>query len=253
MNEDRSIKLNDIGKQIDTIFDTFQGNYRNKSAIPRREKVVIDLYARIKFNLVAIAHIPNEDWAATPLHLLYRSIITDTLEIVYLLSIPEEEAVCFIDKDNLTAIKYAKEFLNLQLEYFREYAPHKSTKQMPSANELLSHFARCFPDYINKKEDGRWDLKSIKDLHSSKSNYNGTISDIGKYFMKEDTNTGLKPIKYLFSLYRILSQTEHYSEISRRYSYNTDDEFEKMHIRMIHSLVYYANTLVLKKIDGEGD
>ena len=250
MNEEGFISLNDIGTQIDTIVNSLQVKYRNFSEISRREKVVIDLYSRIKFNLVAITCIPKEDWAATPLHLLYRSIIADVLEITYLFHISEKEAIFCIDKDNLKAIKYAKDFLNLQFEFFRKYASHESTKQMPPTDELLGRFVKHFPTYINKKGDWQWDVKKINEINDTISDYKGTISSIGEHFKKENIDSELEPIQYLFSLYRILSQTEHYSEIGRKFSYNTDDGYEKMHIRMIHSLIYYANTLILKKVDS---
>lgn len=247
MNDDRIISLNDIGTQIDTIINSLRGKYRNYSETPRREKVIIDLYSRVKFNLVAITCIPKTDWAATPLHLLYRSIIADILEIVYLFHISEEEAVFCIDKDNLKAIKYARDFLSLQFEFFRKYAPNESTKQMPSTDELLARFVKYFPAYINKKGDCQWDVKKISDMHSIVSDYKGTISSIGEHFRKEGINEELKPIQYLFSLYRILSQTEHYSEVGRKFSYNTNDGYEVMHTNMIHTLIYYANSLILKK------
>ena len=158
-----------------------------KSGLTLREEVSYDILKRIKGNLEVLSILPFEEISAVSIKLILRSIFSDLISGLYLLSCGDEElniALFRLDYEHFLSMK--------------EWA--KCHDNLISSQNLVQQLNTTYKDFIVKSK-----LKklSISSMASELNKLNGSISELSN----------------LYSEYRLLSQTEHYSHKGARFSY----------------------------------
>lgn len=158
-----------------------------KSALTLREEVSYDILKRIKGNLEVLSVLPFEEISAVSIKLILRSIFSDLISGLYLLSRSDEElniALFRLDYEHFLSMKkWAKDHDNLISDL-----------------NLVQQLNTLYKDFIGKKEPDRL---SISRMARELNELDGSISELSN----------------LYSEYRFLSQTEHYSHKGARFSY----------------------------------
>lgn len=164
-----------------------------KSKLTLREEVAYDILKRIKGNLEVLSVLRLDENSAVSIKLIIRSIFSDLISGLYLLSRSNEElnkALFRLDYEHFLSIKKWAECHD----------------NLTSSLNLAQQLNTTYNDFIN--------TKSPQKLHISRmaeelKELNGSISELNN----------------LYSEYRLLSQTEHYSHKGARFSYlQTHDE-----------------------------
>ena len=235
-DNDNAVSISTIGNQVDEILEFLSKIYKDKV----KWKVIFDLYNRIKFNLVAIAMLNNNDWFTTPQNNLYRSIITDMMYVMYHILVSDEESTYCIEFDNYKHAKSAYQFLKLYCKLAIDFFNHLGQPINQTEQELVNRYKKYFSKYI-KDCNGEWEF--VKPTNACNSSYNGTIQSIANYLERKGSDIDFIPSLNMF--YKELSQTEHYSVTGRLFAYNTSDSFSRFHKVILHGVIYSTNQYVL--------
>lgn len=158
-----------------------------RSGLTLREEVSYDILKRIKGNLEVLSVLHFDENSSVSIKLIIRSIFSDLISGLYLLSRSDEE---------LSTALY-----RLDYEHFlsmKKWA--KSHDDMITGQNLVQQLKTSYKDFIDKKEP---DKLSISRMASDLNKLKGSISELSN----------------LYSEYRLLSQTEHYSHRGARFSY----------------------------------
>ena len=158
-----------------------------KSGLTLREEVSYDILKRIKGNLEVLSVLPFEENSAVSIKLILRSIFSDLISGLYLLSRSDEElniALFRLDYEHFLSMK--------------KWA--KSHDNLISNLNLVHQLNTSYKDFIGKEKPEKL---SISRMASELNKLNGSISELSN----------------LYSDYRFLSQTEHYSHKGARFSY----------------------------------
>ena len=158
-----------------------------KSGLTLREEVSYDILKRIKGNLEVLSVLPFEENSAVSIKLILRSIFSDLISGLYLLSRSDEElniALFRLDYEHFLSMK--------------KWA--KSHDNLISNLNLVHQLNTSYKDFIGKEKPEKL---SISKMASELNKLNGSISELSN----------------LYSDYRFLSQTEHYSHKGARFSY----------------------------------
>lgn len=158
-----------------------------KSGLTLREEVSYDILKRIKGNLEVLSVLPFEENSAVSIKLILRSIFSDLISGIYLLSRSDEElniALFRLDYEHFLSMKkWAKNHDNLN-----------------GSQNLVQQLNTTYKDFIGKEKPEKL---SISRIASELNKLNGSINELSN----------------LYSEYRFLSQTEHYSHKGGRFSY----------------------------------
>lgn len=186
-----------------------------KSKLTLREEVAYDILKRIKGNLEVLSVLRLDENSAVSIKLIIRSIFSDLISGLYLLSRSNEElnkALFRLDYEHFLSIKKWAECHD----------------NLTSSLNLAQQLNTTYNDFIN--------TKSPQKLHISRmaeelKELNGSISELNN----------------LYSEYRLLSQTEHYSHKGARFSYlQTHDEqlINTIYIPIIeYSIQHFINLI----------
>lgn len=158
-----------------------------KSELTLREEVSYDILKRIKGNLEVLSILPFEEISAVSIKLILRSIFSDLISGLYLLSRGDEElniALFRLDYEHFLSMK--------------KWA--KCHDNLISSQSLVQQLNIAYKDFIGKSKPEKL---SISSMANELNKLNGGISELSN----------------LYSEYRLLSQTEHYSHKGARFSY----------------------------------
>lgn len=158
-----------------------------KSKLTLREEVAYDILKRIKGNLEVLSVLRLDENSAVSIKLIIRSIFSDLISGLYLLSRSNEEL--------------NKALFRLDYEHFLSMKKWvECHDNLISSLNLEQQLHTTYNDFINTKSPQKLPIsrmaEKLKDL-------NGSISELNN----------------LYSEYRLLSQTEHYSHKGARFSY----------------------------------
>lgn len=158
-----------------------------KSKLTLREEVAYDILKRIKGNLEVLSVLRLDENSAVSIKLIIRSIFSDLISGLYLLSRSNEEL--------------NKALFRLDYEHFLSMKKWvECHDNLISSLNLEQQLNTTYNDFINTKSPQKLPIsrmaEKLKDL-------NGSISELNN----------------LYSEYRLLSQTEHYSHKGARFSY----------------------------------
>lgn len=238
-NNNKAVSISTIGYQVDEILEMLSQIYNDNV----KWKVIFDLYNRIKFNLVAISMLDNNDWATTPQNNLYRSIITDMMYVMYHILVSDEESTYCIEFDNYKHAKSAYSFLKLHCKLAIDLFSQMGQPIEKTEKELLDRYKKHFSNYIS---DNNGERVFVKPNNSYNSSYNGTIQSIANYLESRERDIDFIP--YLNMCYKELSQTEHYSVKGRLFAFYTGDSFNKFHIVILHGVMCSTNQYVFSTL-----
>lgn len=191
------------------------------------KNVLLDLLFRIKRNCNSLMKLSNLEDDYLAIRLLQRSIIGDLITVFFFVSLLDDSAK-FIEAveilDNLSE-KSIKEWLKIHWVIDKTNANNRGEDYVSEEEYLES-----FNSYVQQYHIG----SSNKQFNASKStslNFSGTLSSMKSCTEKQELG---KPIKYLYTEYRFLSQIEHYSPLNRGFSYvSSKDETIKIHSEVI--------------------
>lgn len=177
--------------------------------------VTFDLLARIHQNCKVLLLICNTTDIQTPKNLIYRSIFTDLMLALHLLSSSPSEFNDAISCLDIVHVKYLKEALQMRLYVVRKilkpYPKNDCTEQ-----DLYNKYYDHCKAYLNSNKDEPWDIiQKPKCKHNS---FDGTIKSLYNCLKEKHDNDNLKALADLYMYYKYYSQTEHYSVLGKGYS-----------------------------------
>lgn len=171
-----------------------------KQELSQREKVAYDILKRIKGNLEVLSVLPFDENSAVSIKLIIRSIFSDLISGLYLLSRSDEElteALFRLDYEHFSSMKK-----------WAECHDH-----LDGSLKLIQHLNKTYRDFIIGAKPQKLSISSMAD---ELKRMNGNIRELGD----------------LYSEYRLLSQTEYYSLKGARFSYI--QEFDNKLINTIY-------------------
>lgn len=171
-----------------------------KQELSQREKVAYDILKRIKGNLEVLSVLPFDENSAVSIKLIIRSIFSDLISGLYLLSRSDEEL-----DEALFRLDY-EHFLSM-----KKWA--ECHDNLDSSLNLIQQLNKTYKDFIIGARPQTLRISSMAD---ELKKMNGNIREFGN----------------LYSEYRLFSQTEHYSLKGARFSYI--QKFDKKLINTIY-------------------
>lgn len=178
--------------------NNFEANENDETFI-----FTIDILKRIQANIKILLAIKISEDTCVAYRLIMRSITADIIESVYILLVSEEKRKREVRNRNLYRLRTLKTYLSNKVEFFN--SRDNKNKIEFSLNMLYNKF----PDYVDD---------STGDFYRKKGNEEMSTTSMIEYLVKE--NIISKEYNQLTINYRLLSFTEHYAPIIRRYSYN---------------------------------
>lgn len=178
-----------------------------KSELTQREKVAYDILKRIKGNLEVLSVLPFDENSVVSIKLIIRSIFSDLISGLYLLSRSDEElneALFRLDYKHFTSMKMWAECHD----------------RLDGSQCFVQQLNIAYKDFIIK---GKSKDLSISDMANKLKSLDGSISELND----------------LYSEYRFLSQTEHYSFRGARFSYKQEND-EKLINTIYVSIIEYS-------------
>ena len=213
----------------------------NSGGLHKKFYVVFDLYNRIKYNLASIHCLSKFDWTTISMNILYRSIVTDMMYILFYLWNDNSEVEYIIAIDNYKHAQSAKIFLQQHSKLTKYIFPECEQIEQ----ELTDRYRKYFSDIIISEKGKNWKFKKPQ-KPSSNSNYKGNIQDVADFLEKEPAIEEFAP--YLYMLYRELSQSEHYSVRGSKFSFDNSSSFDRIFQLELHSLLYISNLYVMERL-----
>lgn len=198
---------------------------------PHEDYIVIsyDLLKRIKGNLEILRAIPVNENSVVAVRLITRSIFADLIEGIFLLTKESyDELTKVLNIIDYQYVKSIKDFLKGRNELYNFDRASKGEKKI-NENEYLAEFNEKY------KEFGKTG--------------NITISCMAQEIEKLN-HIELSVLKYLYTEYRVLSQSEHYCRENRKFSYCFEnDMFILQHAKVINHTIKIFIQIILVWIE----
>lgn len=186
-----------------------------KQELSQREKVAYDILKRIKGNLEVLSVLPFNENSAVSIKLIIRSIFSDLISGLYLLSRSDEEL-----SEALFRLDY-EHFLSM-----KNWA--ECHDNLDNSLNLIQHLNKTYKDFIIRAKHQEWKRLSIFNMSRELKKMNGNIRELGD----------------LYSEYRLLSQTEHYSLKGARFSYIQEFDKKLINTKYIPIIEYSIKHLI---------
>lgn len=211
------INYKEIITSLDNIGSRLSGELNLKE--DKRLIVAFDILKKIKNNLFALSKLPDEKMIITSKNLIYRTVFSDLLTLLFLLHISKDEFEYSIKILDIKHVKYMKEVLPMRLKLGKQLFNPKEEEKL-CEQEYTDRFYDCFKEYLTNNKGESWSIITYKSLDkpSTKLKFKGEIKSIYEY-LKDCRNNNLKALANLYMYYKYLSQTEHYSYVGRHYSF----------------------------------
>lgn len=164
--------------------------------------IAYDILKRIRNNITLLQFIKVNETSCVAYRLLLRSITADVIETLYILTLPDEEREAELWKRGLEYVVHLNLFGNSKYEFFESRNPNSMK------NIDLKELKKIYPEYVDPSTDNFYST-SGKNRKMSTANMLEHLAKRG-IFAKE--------YQQLYSNYKILSFTEHYCHLGRRYS-----------------------------------
>lgn len=179
--------------------------------------VTFDLLARINQNCKVLRLICNSNTTnvQTPKNLIYRSIFTDLMLALHLLSSSPSEfndAISCLDIDH---VKYMKEAFEMRLYVARKLFKSCPKNDSPEQDLYNKYYDLC-KAYLNSNKGEPWEI--VQKPKCKQNSFNGTIKSLYNCLKEKHDNDNLKALANLYMYYKYYSQTEHYSVLGKGYS-----------------------------------
>lgn len=165
-----------------------------------------DILKRIISNIKILEHIKFNDTSCVSYRVILRATIGDIIEGLFYLNSDDNIRESEMRKQDLEFLRYLENYAKDTYRFFHNLNP-KSLKGLE-----VAQLQQTFSQYVNpqtgkffvvRREDPKLSLASMMDQLINK-----------KIVSKE--------YRQLYSSYRLLSFTEHYTILGRRYSYNEE-------------------------------
>lgn len=183
-----------------------------------------DILRRLVSNIRVLRGIKISNDTCVAFRLILRATTADLIEAIYLLTLSEKERDEEIFKRNLDAVRTLQTYFIDKKEFFDKVTPD-------GCDIDLSAFYDKYRDYVDSST-GR--------LYSKKQYRKKPTSDMGKALVKAEILS--EEYCQMYTNYKILSLTEHYSPIARRYSFNLEND-EIVFIDVVRWLVIGTETI----------
>ena len=210
---------NDFGKRLSKMLNLS----KNK---PKKLVVAYDLIKRIGSNIHIVSSIRNDKFSIPSQNLLLRSVISDLIEGLYLLSCNDDLFNKGIRTLDLEHVKFFKQALELRTELYKKTHPEEIIDDLQS---FMNQYYDAVSPYLNSSKGEPWNIVSLKEIRDDKMKCG--ISEMANA-LKESNREDLNQYYYLYHYYKWLSQSEHYTLLGRSYS-NSEDENLKTEVRII--------------------
>lgn len=226
----------------------FEGRLLKKLDIfenkPVRLTVAYDLIKRIGNNIRVVSLIRNEEFSIPSQQLLLRSVISDLIEGVYLLSCNDElftKGVKTLDREH---VRFFKESLGLRTELYKKMHPEEIIDSLQPAMDKYYDYVSS---YLNSNKGEPWKIVSLKEIRDDKMQCK--ISEMCDA-LKNNTNEILHQYYYLYHYYRLLSQSEHYTLLGRSYSSTRAEDLKKEVRGIIYVTIEQMEFLLEDELDA---
>lgn len=198
---------------------------------PHEDYIVIsyDLLKRIKGNLEILRAIPVDENSVVAVRLITRSIFADLIEGIFLLTRESnDEQTKALNILDYQYVKSMRDFLKSRNELYNFDRISKGEKEIHE-NEYLAEFDEKYKEF---RKTGNITKSCM-------------AQEIGKL-----NHIELSVLKYLYTEYRILSQSEHYCRENRKFSYCFEnDMFISQHAKVINHTIKIFIQIILVWIE----
>lgn len=171
------------------------------------DKILIiahDTLKRLVGNIRVLYGMNINDDTCVAYRLILRATTADLIECLYLLAVSEEERDKEIWKRNLECVRTLKIYFTEKKDFFEKLYPNSLS------DKNLSNLYDKYPEYYDSEKNDFYPKKG----ENQKTNTCGMIKNL---IAKKICTS---KFQQLTTNYRLLSLTEHYSIVGRKYSYS---------------------------------
>lgn len=163
-----------------------------------------DILKRIQCNIRSLVKLGIiEEYNCVAYKLILRCIHSDIIEALSILIRDEESRNDILKRSNEYAVWTLGEWAKEKKEFYNNFG------DSIESNVSISAIYNTFSEFVNEKGDFR---KSVRK----------SIADHARYLKDKSDVVALKYFHMLYSNYRLLSLSEHYSSATSLFSYNID-------------------------------
>jgi hypothetical protein len=230
------ITIKDVLSLFDDIKKELATELRQRNINKKRVIIFYDLLKRIKSNIYTISIIEDSGKnLLAPKNLLYRNVLSDLIEGLYLLSRDTEQFEKGIQSLDLAHAKFIKDALIIRTELYKKVS-HKDE------NEKLQVFMNEYYDkvqcYLTSPKGAEWEFIRMSGSFSIRDMSNA---------LKNDSNESLKQFYFLYHYYRLFSQTEHYTLLGREYSFFLNENIYSEVLAIIYCGMNEMSKLIINE------
>lgn len=190
--------INPLGQELATQLN----NTTISDSTSKVYEIAYDILKRIRNNMTLLQFIKINETSCVAYRLLLRSITADLIETLYILTLPNEERETELWKRGLEYVVHLNLYGNSKYEFFESRNPGSMK------NIDLNDLKKIYPEFVDSATGNFYPI-SGKNRKMSTANMLEHLAKRG-IFSKE--------YQQLYSNYKLLSFTEHYSHYGRRYS-----------------------------------
>lgn len=196
--------------------------------VDKPEKLIVayDLIKRIGSNIHIVSSIKNDKFSMHSQNLLLRSVVSDLIQGLYLLSCNDELFVKGIKTVDRVHVQFFKESLELRTELYKKMRPEEIIGDL---QPFMDKYYDVVSPYLNSSKGEPWNIVSLKEIRDD--NMKCGIKEMCDA-LKSNADENLHQYYYLYHYYRLLSQSEHYTLLGRNYS-SSENENLKIEVRVV--------------------
>jgi hypothetical protein len=167
-----------------------------------------DTLKRILSNILVLKGIKISENTCVAYRLILRATTADIIEAIYLLTLDETDRKEELKRRNLFALQTVRNFSNEKKEFYDSIDANGDSKID------VSGLLKKYPEFLNAEMS---DFLSTKEVGKKMS-----TADMAKHLTLNSIWS--KHYEQLYTNYRLLSLTEHYTPLFRRFSYNDEHD-----------------------------
>lgn len=206
----------------------------------KRLLILYDFLRKIQANFLTINTVENQpiEQFNYSCKILYRTICADLMEMVFYLSLDDNELNKALDITDIKHIKSVIETINIRIELGSHIFDTNLDEIKKEREKIVNFYKEQFGNkYFTIDVANELEYASIKGGISGDKGFKGQLSQIATY-LKNHRETS--QYYYLYHYYKYLSQSEHYSNIGRNFIYETKGD---------HVLIRELNVIIFATLD----
>ena len=208
-------------------------------ATPNRFLALFDLTRKMRTCMDALIPLEKYDILCVPVNLLYRCMISDLMTSLLITKVDD---YVFNQVMHIMDIDYTKSLLkSINAETIVKtslYPESTASLQEYSLSYQNQHFDE-FADCLQSVKGEPWKVQSKKAIQINGVGFDGSIDKMYKVLL---TFEDVKNIAYIYRLYKIFSQSEHFSLRNRVFNYK--QEFHETYYNQARGLIYLGEELI---------